>query len=465
MVFLDRDKELARLRRLHQIQSSGLVVVWGRRRIGKTRLLLEWMKSEPGVYFVADESPPNLQRNYFAEAVSRVFERFDEVEYPDWRSLFRRITSEAEKYSWKGVIVIDEFPYLAQSDSSLVSVLQNWIDNELVNTGIILVLSGSSQRMMQGLVLNHTAPLYGRALEILKLAPVPLRFLNKALTLSEPLDIIKAYAHWGGIPRYWELASLYSVNLEAAVNAIILDPMGPLHDECERLLREDNLSSQTLRPILDVVGNGAHRLSEIGGRLGLPATSMTRPIKLLDELGYLRRELPYGDSAKSSKRSLYKIADPFLNLWTQVVAPNRSALRQIPEASRIELWKKKITGIYAELWEELCREFVPFFDYRGPWQNAGRYWHGKSPEFDVVCESLDAKRLLVGEVKWSEEPFSEDRIKAIAAGLKAKGTPQLKNKKEWELVYTIFVPLVENPVPDFYEGVKIVTASDVVELL
>ncbi len=462
MIFTDRKKELSRLDTGRASGNGSLTILWGRRRVGKTRLLLEWLHKGQGIYFSADQSPPPLQRRYLAQTAAEVFPGFSDVEYPDWRSLLARLLAEAVHQQWQGTLVLDEFPYLIEADRSLESVLQNWVDSQLPKTGIHLVLSGSSQRMMQGLVLDHAAPLYGRASEILKIDPIPIGFMPEALSVSSPLDTVKAYTCWGGIPRYWELAVPYGNDLDTAVHDLVLDPLGPLHDECERLLREDELNIQLLRPILDVVGNGCHRVSEIGGPLGIPATSLTRPLKLLCELGYLKREVPFGESEAKTKRSLYKIDDPFLACWSKVVAPNRSGLRSLPESSRRAVWARYRDSLFADRWEGLCRAYVPVFRPGGPWLGASRFWQGNSPEFDVVAASLDKQRLLLGEAKWSEKPYSLEEIRSIIFGLKAKGLPRSLEGRYREILHVIFVPVKAQDVPDQVDGCFIVTAEDIV---
>src|SRR3954469_6953923 len=161
MLFLDRQNELTRLRRVADSEESGLVVVYGRRRVGKTRLLLEWAKRHSGLYTVADQSAAELQRRYFAEAVSERLPGFAEVEYRDWRSLLSRLAREAQTAGWKGPLIFDELPYLVLASPELPSVLQRWIDHEARAAGLKLAVAGSSQRMMQGLV--SFAPKVGRS--------------------------------------------------------------------------------------------------------------------------------------------------------------------------------------------------------------------------------------------------------------------------------------------------------------
>ena len=196
------------------------------------------------------------------------------------------------------------------------------------------------------------------------------------------------------------------------MDALVLDPAGPLHGEPDRLLREETPAATALRPLLDVIGNGAHRISEIAGRLGRPASSLSRPLASLTEMGLVRRETPFGADPKSGKRSLYRIDDPFLRLWFRVVAPHRAALAAAPRETRLGYWRRYRQGLESFAWEELCRMAVPALrdsplGRLGPWENAQRYWRGNAPELDIVARSVDGRRLLVGEAKRSAVPSAD----------------------------------------------------------
>ncbi len=445
MRFLDRRSEMDRLAGLLHRDEAALALVWGRRRVGKTRLLLEWVRSAGGLYAVADQSTEAVQRRYFAEAAEAIFEGFSEVEYPDWRSLLRAIARAAAQRKWRGPLVVDEFPYLVTSNPAVASVMQAFVDHEARQAGLVVALSGSSQHMMQGLGLDRSSPLFGRATESLELQPLPAGYIGEALGLADPLEQIRAWVLWGGIPRYWELAAPFGPSLEAALDALVLDPAGPLHREPDRLLAEELPPAITLRPILDAVGAGANRPSEIAGRVGAPVTSLARPLGRLQELGLLAREQPFGESERSGKRSLYRIRDPFMRLWFSVVAPHRAALAVGNTASRRGLWLRSSERLFAEAWEGLCRTAVPRMQRGslaslGPWGAAGRYWRGHDPELDVVAASLDGASVLLGEVKWSARPFTEQELDEVQEKLMAKGTP----KESWSvgkrIVRALFVP-------------------------
>ena len=449
MRFIDRQAEMQRLDALAGRAEGGLAVIWGRRRIGKTRLLLEWCRKHEGLYAVADQSAPAVQRAYLAQALSVRFPMLGEATYPDWPSLLRRIAHEAQAAAWRGPLVFDEFPYWVGASAELASQFQRWIDGEARRARLCVAVAGSSQRMMQGLALDASAPLYGRAAELMEIGPLKAGFLGDGLKIADFVLCVRSYAVWGGVPRYWELVEPYGADLDQAVDRCILDPLGPLHREPDRLLLEELPPAAACRPILDVIGMGAHRLSEIAGRLGKPATSLTRALSRLVDLGLVTREQPYGESEKSGKRSLYKIADPLFRCWFGAVASHRALLAQASPTVRLRLWHDVRQPLFAEAWEVLCRQAIarihegrsPLARY-GPWRPAARYWRGNEPEWDIVAESLNGEQLLLGEVKWADKPTSEETLQKAIQELKAKGIPANLRRKKPQIVHAVFVPRV-----------------------
>lgn len=178
-----------------------------------------------------------MQRRYLAEAAGSVFDGFAEVEYPDWRALLRALARAAAAKAWRGPLVLDEFPYLSAASPALASVLQAFVDHEARQAGLVIVLAGSSQHLMQGLALDRSSPLYGRAAEALEVQPLPAGFIAEALGLERATESVMAWAVWG------------AASLESALDAVVLDPAGPLHREPDRLLAEELPPAVSLRPL------------------------------------------------------------------------------------------------------------------------------------------------------------------------------------------------------------------------
>ena len=413
--FLDRTREVDQLTKALAARDPGFIVVFGRRRCGKSTLLQQVIR--PGdIYYAADQREAPLQRRTLAGEVARRILGFAEVEYPSWLALLQTLDARAERGT---CLVLDEFPYLVQISPELPSLVQKFLDDPARR--IHLAICGSSQGMMQGLILNAAAPLYGRASQVLAIRPLAPFWIQQALEVHGT-EAIEQYAVWGGVPRYWELAR-DCTGLQAAVEELVLDKYGVLHSEPERLLLDDMRSAVQANSLLSLIANGCHRLTEIGARLGKPAGHLARPLAQLIELGYIRREVPFGETTKSTKRSLYKLNDPFLIFWYRYVQPNRSLLERdlIDDVSRAI--RPTFAQHVADIWEDLARlstAALPVGNIR--WKPAQRWWgrglDGQPMEIALVAEALNGEALLLGKVKWRERPNQGavfDRLRYCAA--------------------------------------------------
>ena len=402
MKFVDRIDETARLKDALAREKSSLVVMCGRRRLGKSTLIKRVL-SENDVYFLADRSEEQHQRVLLAKVIAQIFPDFDKLTYPDWESIFRAVNYRTDK---RFTLCLDEFPYLVEQSPELPSVLQKLVDEKLLKYN--LVLCGSSQNMMYGLFLDSTAPLYGRADEIMRLTPIHLPCIQKALHLNA-MNAIEEYAVWGGVPRYWELRENRS-SLDDALWRNILSVNGTLYEEPIKLFQDDVKDIVKTSTIMSYIGTGANRLSEIAARCDEPATNLSRPLKKLIDLGFLEKDVPFGIDEKNAKKSLYKIADPFMAFYYQFVVPNRSFIelgRRLPLEQALTAHFSEYVSIH---WEKLCRDAVTGNMVNGIVYGKAKRWWGsilnedKKPEqveFDVMAESLDKKYLLVGECKWT----------------------------------------------------------------
>ncbi|MBR6471869.1 MAG: ATP-binding protein [Victivallales bacterium] len=466
MDFIDRNEELARLRHLTATQASGLAVLYGRRRIGKSWLLVKWCQECKGIYWVADTSAPALQRLSLAEAISARFPGFGEVIYPTWSSLLNALSQRARMESWHGPVIFDEFPYLVAADHTLPGVFQAWIDAEIRDQGLLAVISGSSQNMMQGLTLCADAPLYGRAQEVFLLKPLAAGHISRALHLKAAVPSIQAYSVWGGVPRYWQAAEQYGNHLEQCLDELVFHPLGVFHDEPNFLLHSETPNAIGLRPYLEVIGYGAHRISEMGARLQQPATALARPLSRLVELGLVQRQVPFGEDERTSKKSLYTIGDPFCYFWFHVIAPRRSLFENATQEARLLLWRRYAHAIFAYQWEELVRNTLHRVDRlcqslspNDVWLPARRWWQENYPEWDAIMANLAGDQHLLAEVKWSERPFKTADLHSLTKELLQRELPACIRGKA--TAFTLVVPSVEAHVPDTINGVIILTGRDI----
>ena len=456
MKFVDRIDEATRLKDALAREKSSLVVMYGRRRLGKSTLIKRVL-SENDVYFLADRSEGQHQRALLAKVIAQVFPDFEKLSYPDWESMFRAVNYRTDK---RFTLCLDEFPYLVEQSPELPSVLQKLVDEKQLKYN--LVLCGSSQNMMYGLFLDSTAPLYGRADEIMRLTPIRLPYIQEALNLNA-MNAIEEYAVWGGVPRYWELRE-NRISLDDAMWHNILSVNGALYEEPIKLLQDDVKDIVKTSTIMSYIGTGANRLSEIAARCNEPATNLSRPLKKLVDLGFLEKDVPFGIDEKNAKKSLYKIADPFMAFYYQFVVPNRSFI----ELGRRLPIEQALTAHFSESvnmqWEKLCRDAVTGNLVNGVVYSKAKRWWGsvfnedKKPEqveFDVMAESLDKKSLLVGECKWT----TGENDKQLTAALlrKANLLPFAKN-------YTIVPVLFLKNAPKG-DSENVMLPEDVVELM
>ncbi len=402
MEFVDRKEEMSRLKRTLDGEKASFVVVYGRRRLGKSTLIKRCLTGDD-IYYLADRSEPGHQRSLLAKTIAQKFPEFDKPAYPDWETLFRALNYRTRA---RFTLCLDELPYIVEQSAELPSVLQKLLDEKCLNFN--LVVCGSAQNMMYGMFLDSSSPLYGRADELMKLSPLRLPYITEALGV-EAEKAIEEYSVWGGVPRYWELREGKG-GLREALWHNVLSADGALYEEPLKLFQDDVKDVVKTSTIMSYVGAGANRLSEIAARSNDSATNLSRPLKKLIELGFLCREVPFGSEEKNSKKSLYGIADPFLSFYYHFVVPNRSFIelgRKMPLENALDEHFQEYVSMN---WERICRDAVSGNLIDGVLYGSAKRWWGPvmteegkpvRMEFDVVAESLNKKYLLVGECKWT----------------------------------------------------------------
>ena len=283
------------------------------------------------------------------------------------------------------ILCLDEFPYLVASDPSLPSVLQRWLDHQRPNP-FTLVLAGSSTRAMNDCFLNRAAPLYQRARKLLHVEPMSYHAFCEACELkSGRQESFTRFALVGGIPKYWEFVEPKSTALDLA-DELFFGRSAFLEDEPARTLRDENIAGMTALSVLEAVGRGARKPSEIASRLGTAQTNLGRALQQLLDANVLAREIPFGESLRSTKKTLYSIQDPALRFWFQVYSPHRTRWQTY---DRLE--KEKLIHDHAStVFEDFCR---------AQHLAAARYWES-DVEFDSVREEKDG--AVVTEMKFKK---------------------------------------------------------------
>lgn len=376
--FTNREAELLELDAA--AKRGGLLVIYGRRRVGKTRLLGEWLKSHQGLYSQAIEAPREMQIQQLFQDISASLQT--RIVPKSWPELLELLA--LQKRRW--ILCIDEFPYLTAVDPTLPSQLQKWLDHSLPR-GCLLILAGSSTRMMHDLFLHRAAPLYGRARKLIQIRPMGYSAFCRACGQKESdLESFEKFACVGGIPKYWEFVDPKQDAI-ALAESLYFGFAPYMEQEPQRILRDEGVTGLGATAALEAIGRGAERPSEIASRLGTAQTNLSRLLQQLLDLSILERELPFGESMRSTKKTYYRIHDPTLRFWYRVFSPHQSRWRGYDAA----LKRKLIHDHGATVFEDWCRARFP---------GARRYWE-RNLELDLVApDPQDAKRLLVAEVKW-----------------------------------------------------------------
>ncbi len=400
MEFLNRNRELQQLDQFLRREKPVFIVIYGRRRCGKSRLIQQVLQ-KGDVYFKADRQAPALQREQLVQTIADNLDVPYDATFRSWESLLidlNRILKPSQ------TLAIDEFPYLLKNDPALTSILQRLIDGHKLHYN--LIICGSSQNTMSRMVQSGNEPLYGRADVIIKIRPLAAGWIQEGLQLS-PEESIREYAVWGGIPRYWELRNEYK-DLATALLHLFFSRDAILLDEPLRLLSDDLRSAVQPYTILTMIGQGVHRPSEIAARLEKSLSGLADSFQKLIELGFIRREIPFGESIRSSKRTLYKIDDPMMAFYFRFVLPNKQRIEMGLGEQALSQVLLHLDEYVAGEWEYLCRMALPLLEIQGKqWDIASRWWgtgkDGKETELDGIALSIDKTHILFSEAKWTQK--------------------------------------------------------------
>ena len=436
--FIDHEKELEFLEKQYNSPESSFVVVYGRRRVGKTTLILEFLKSHrDSIYFLSTEESAQQNKGYFKQQVAEftntpLLAQAD----VDWSTIFSHIVSH--KTSSKKVIVIDEFQYIGQSDPAFPSIMQKIWDTQLKGANVMLILCGSLISLMQSQVLDYSSPLYGRRTGQIKLKQIPFKYYGEFFPAKTNDELIPFYAVTGGIPKYIRSFEA-DTDIYTAIKNRVLTSQSYLYDEPTFLLQKEVSEVGSYFTLIKAIAMGNHKLADIASCVGVKQTSLTKYLRNLIDLDLVEREVPITEPApEKSKSGLYKIVDNYIAFWFKFVYPYRTYLEKGEINYVLEKIKNGFNQNYVSfVYEDICREKVwdmavqNYFNFEI--SKIGRYWD-KEMELDIVALDQTGKNAIVGECKYTRSAKGLN----ILHELQAKAQKLVKKCGLTQTQYVIF---------------------------
>ncbi|MCL2153056.1 MAG: ATP-binding protein [Oscillospiraceae bacterium] len=413
--FINRDRELKALNDQYDAEGASFMVIYGRRRIGKTTLIKEFIKDKKALYFLAKNELEADSMKRFAEALSDYIgqDYLKNVNFRNWQNYFD-VFSEY-KQNEKKLLIIDELPYMVDINPDFPGILKWCWDERFQDENIMLILSGSLINMMEKQTLNYNSPLYGRRTGQIKLKQIDFMHYDKFYENMLYRDLVEHYAVTGGVPRYIELFDPQK-ELFDEISRLMLSSDGLLFEEPEFLLRHEVKEIGSYFSIIRSIAAGNHKPSSICADIGIKQTSIPKYLKTLIDLDILEREVPVTENnPEKSKMSLYQIKDNFLRFWFRFVYPERGRL----ELGQSEYVLDKIKANFVDnhlafIYENVCRSELWRLAIAGELQfnKLGRWWNSKA-EIDIVALDSVGGDIIFAECKCRNQPMDVDAYYAL----------------------------------------------------
>ncbi len=440
MDFVDRERELAALEQLwiEAEREAQLVVVYGRRRIGKTALLRRFTQGKPTVFWTAERTSAAR----LLGGLSRALWRYAHPDLPpeadftfaSWEQALQYAAQLARKQ--RLALIIDEFPYAAEAVPALPSLLQRLWDETLARTHLFLVLCGSSISMMEQQVLGYRAPLYGRRTGQLLLRPLTFADARRFFPAYSPVQQVTAWAILGGMPAYLRQFSdrrPIMVNIRER----ILEPSSFLYYEPRFLVYAELREPRTSLAILEALATGHHRPSDIARVTGLERGLVSRTLSTLRDLHLVEREVPVTEPyPHKSRKGRYRISDAFLRFWFRFVWPFQDRLDVGETAAAEEALREQLPAFVGHAFERLSQEWLRHQGAAGrlPFEpdRIGEWWD-RQGQVDVVALNWAERVILLGEAKWLNRPVGLE----VLESLKRRGNRAVPDPS-WTVHYILF---------------------------
>lgn len=404
-MFIGREQELTKLNTLYQSDHFEFAVFYGRRRVGKTTLIKEFIKDKEAVYYMAAEG---TQTENLAGLSSAILCSDAGVSFASYEELLTYI--DKNYTNKRHILVIDEYPYLAASYPAISSLLQRHIDNIWQYSQLFLILCGSSMSFMENQVLGYKSPLYGRRTAQFKLHPFTYFEARQMLTSFSYEDQAILYGVTGGIPEY--LNRIRPANdLDTNIAELFFDESGRLFEEPSNLLKQELKEPASYHSIISAIASGHSRINEIATKTGLETSGCSNQLTSLISLGIVRKEVPVTEK-ENSRKTLYRLCDTMFLFWYRFVRPNISSIsRGAGAAVYLNLVKPYLADFMGRIFEDICGQyiFLPNIYPTLPFSigNLGKWWgtnpHTKSQE-ELDLMAVFEEKTLLGECKWRNAP-------------------------------------------------------------
>lgn len=417
MDFIGREQDLNCLEENYQ-KDSGFVVIYGRRRVGKTELIKQFIKGKNALYYLSMEEKEQDSLVRWTNAIAEFTNQPEmaNTNISRWEFLFKNFADY--KPNEKKILVIDEFPYLVKANEAFPSVMQYIWDEQLKpRKNIMLILCGSSISMMEKHVLLYNSPLYGRITSEIKLKPLRFSVIKKELGKSFA-EKSETFSITGGIPKYLELLEGKETTTKEKISKHILSNQNPLFNEPRYLLKEDISDTTNYFALLKTIANGEHKLGNIAKNMEMANSEVRLVLSKLIELGYIEKQVPITEkNPGTSKKGLYFISDNFIKFWFKYLYPYKSYLELGQKDIALENLDKTFKSKFVALaYEDICKDillelslnkkidFMPSL--------IGSYWSNERKaeniQIDVSAVDTHNKKLFLGECKYHEKPIDAD---------------------------------------------------------
>jgi AAA+ ATPase superfamily predicted ATPase len=448
MEFVGRNRELQTLENFYQSANAGLLILYGRRRIGKTRLITYFLeqRQSPTFYWVATTHNEAFQLRDLSQAIMKYDPRMgsaptDDFTFSSWENALHHLADVVVLRDEPHLVVLDEFTYLLRNEPAISSVFQKVWDHRLSQIPQLkLILTGSLIGMMAREVFSYQAPLYGRATTQVRLRPLPYAAVQALFPERQADERVAIYGVTGGVPAYLEFFTR-TRDFMSALRDHCLVPGSMMMSDPAVILYEQLQEPQTYESVLSVVSAGFHQWSDIAKMAGVTETALGHYLKVLQELEFIERREPVL-AKPSSKRGRYFVQDHFLRFYYRFVVPQIGSIeRGYQAAAAAKIYAELRPFLGEHVFEELCREWVWAAAMAGEVdfvpEVVGSYWRtyrGKRVQLDVVAAAPRKKRLLIGEAKWGRDALSRRLLTDLIQ--RSQRIPQVA--EGWSTQYVLF---------------------------